>query len=156
MSSHLWWVHAHYSPQLVERWTYVSSPLLYSHPPGQEQVPQDEAHGGWCDEIIRGLDRRLPDNFSCWIVVFIWCKFLTILYGTPLYINVVTFISVPWVIICVRFGPSTLGNYVHARVLVPPKPGCDRSGIRGMLTIGRNLDRTGQPLLWGTDIPRVH
>jgi hypothetical protein len=33
MSSHLWWVHAHYSPQLVERWTYVSSPLLYSHPP---------------------------------------------------------------------------------------------------------------------------
>ena len=25
------------------------------------------------------------------------------------------------------------------------KPGCDRSGIRGMLTVGRNLDRTGQP-----------
>jgi hypothetical protein len=24
------------------------------------------------------------------------------------------------------------------------KSGCDRSGIRGMLTIGRNLDRTGQ------------
>jgi hypothetical protein len=28
-----------------------------------------------------------------------------------------------------------------------PKPGCDRSGIRGMLTVGWNLDRTGQPLL---------
>jgi hypothetical protein len=28
-----------------------------------------------------------------------------------------------------------------------PKPGCDRSGIRGMLTVGRNLNRTGQPLL---------
>jgi hypothetical protein len=28
----------------------------------------------------------------------------------------------------------------------PLKPGCDRSGIRGMLTVGRNLDRTGQPL----------
>jgi hypothetical protein len=27
-----------------------------------------------------------------------------------------------------------------------PKPGCDRIGIRGMLTVGRNLDRTGQPL----------
>ena len=26
------------------------------------------------------------------------------------------------------------------------KPGCDRSGIRGMFTVGRNLDRTGQPL----------
>jgi hypothetical protein len=34
------------------------------------------------------------------------------------------------------------------------KPGCDRSGIRGMLTIGRNLDRTGQPILtnlWYSD-----
>ena len=28
----------------------------------------------------------------------------------------------------------------------PLKSGCDRSGIRGMLTVGRNLDRTGQPL----------
>jgi hypothetical protein len=44
-------------------------------------------------------------------------------------------------------GPSTPGDYVRARVLVPLKPGCDRSGIRGMLTVGRNLDRTGQPML---------
>jgi hypothetical protein len=29
----------------------------------------------------------------------------------------------------------------------PLKSGCDRSGIRGMLTVGRNLDRTGQPIL---------
>jgi hypothetical protein len=28
----------------------------------------------------------------------------------------------------------------------PLKSGCYRSGIRGMLTVGRNLDRTGQPL----------
>jgi hypothetical protein len=27
-----------------------------------------------------------------------------------------------------------------------PKPGCDRSGIRGMLTVGRDLDRNGQTL----------
>jgi hypothetical protein len=54
---------------------------------------------------------------------------------------------VPWFIICVRLGPSTPGDYVRARVLAgAPKPGCDRSGIRGMLTVGRNLDRTGQPL----------
>jgi hypothetical protein len=64
-SSHLWGVHAHYYPQLVERWSYVSSPLLYSHPPGQEQVPQDEAHGGCCDDIVRGLGHRLPVNFGC-------------------------------------------------------------------------------------------
>ena len=41
------------------------SSLLLSHTPtGQEQVPQDEAHGGCCDEFVRGLDRRLPDNFG--------------------------------------------------------------------------------------------
>jgi hypothetical protein len=127
MSSRLWWVHAHYSTHLVKRWTYVSSPLLSHTSTGQEQVPQDEAHGGCCDEFMRGLGRRLPVNFGCSIVVFIWCNYLTILYRTLLYINVVTFISVPWVIICVRLGPSTLSDYVHARGLVPPKPGCDSS-----------------------------
>jgi hypothetical protein len=58
----------------------------------------------------------------------------------------VTFDHVPWFIICVRLGLSTPGDYVRARVLVPPKSGCDRSGIRAMLTVGRNLDRTGQSL----------
>jgi hypothetical protein len=29
---------------------------------------------------------------------------------------------------------------------LPLKPGCDRSGIRGMLIVGRNLDRTGKSL----------
>jgi hypothetical protein len=124
MSSHLWWVHAHYSPQLVERWTYVSSSLLYSHPPGQEQVPQDEAHEGCCEEFMNGLGRRLPVNFGCWIVVFIWCIYLTILYRTPLYIKDVTFVYVPWVIISVRLDPTTLGE-VRTRVLDPLKSGCD-------------------------------
>jgi hypothetical protein len=36
MNSHLWWVHAHYSPQLLERWTCVISPLV-SHTPPQEK-----------------------------------------------------------------------------------------------------------------------
>ena len=31
---------------------------------GQEQVPQDEAHGGCCDEFVSGLGRRLPVNFG--------------------------------------------------------------------------------------------
>jgi hypothetical protein len=30
---------------------------------------------------------------------------------------------VPWFIICVRLGPSTPGDYVRARVLVPRNPG---------------------------------
>jgi hypothetical protein len=33
-----------------------------------------------------------------------------------LYSKDVTFVSIPWVIICVRLGPSTHGDYVYARV----------------------------------------
>jgi hypothetical protein len=38
--------------------------LAVSHPTSPEQVPQDEAHGGCCDEFVRGLDRRLLVNFG--------------------------------------------------------------------------------------------
>ena len=74
------------------------------------------------------------------VIIYLFCTKLL------LYSKDVTFISVPLFIIYVRLGPSTPGDYVCARVLVPLKPGCDRSGIRGILTVGRNLDRTGQPL----------
>jgi hypothetical protein len=40
-------------------------------PPGQEQVPQDVAREGCCDEFVSDLGRRLPVNYGCWIVVFI-------------------------------------------------------------------------------------
>jgi hypothetical protein len=87
----------------------------YTHIPlGREQVPQDEEHEGCCDEFVRGLDRHLPINYGCWIVVFVWCNYLTIFYRTPLYIKDVTFIFVPWFIICVGLDPST--HLIHARV----------------------------------------
>jgi hypothetical protein len=38
--------------------------LSHTPPTGQEQVPQDEALGGCCDEFVRGLGRRLPVNFG--------------------------------------------------------------------------------------------
>jgi hypothetical protein len=44
---------------------------MYSHPPGQEQVPLDEEHEGCRDEFVSGLGRRLPVNYGCWIDVFI-------------------------------------------------------------------------------------
>jgi hypothetical protein len=43
---------------------YVSSPLLYSHPPGQGQVPRDKEHEGCHDEFVSGLGRRLPVNYG--------------------------------------------------------------------------------------------
>jgi hypothetical protein len=44
----------------------IYPPHAVSHPPptGQEQVPQDEAHGGCCDEFVRDLGRRLPVSFG--------------------------------------------------------------------------------------------
>jgi hypothetical protein len=38
--------------------------LSHTPPTGQEQVPQDEARGGCCDEFVSGLGRRLPVNFG--------------------------------------------------------------------------------------------
>jgi hypothetical protein len=40
----------------------------------------------------------------------------------------VTLDLVPWIIICVRLGPSTPGDYVRARVLVPRNPGVTGDG----------------------------
>ena len=147
MSSHLWRVHAHYSPQLVERWTYVSS-LLLSHTPHRSRTGTT-GWGAW-RMLWRVRERsRSSSPSQLWVagplspynvIIYLFCTELL------LYSKNVTFDPVPWFIICVRLGPSTPGDYVRARVLVPLKSGCDRSGIRGMLTVGRNLDRTGQPL----------
>jgi hypothetical protein len=38
--------------------------LAVSPPTSQEQVPQDETHGGCCDVFVRGLGRRLLVNFG--------------------------------------------------------------------------------------------
>jgi hypothetical protein len=135
---------AHYSPQLVELWTYVSS-LLLSHTPHRSRT--GTAGWGawkmlWC---VRERSRSSSPS-QLWVVgplspynVFIYLFCIELL----LYSKVVAFNPVPWFIICVRLGPSAPSDYVRARVLVPLKPGCDRSGIRGMLTVGRNLDRNG-------------
>jgi hypothetical protein len=63
--------------------------LAVSHPPptGQEQVPQDEAYGGCCDEFVRGLGHRLPVNFwlldRCLLIMYLFI-YLFILYRTPI------------------------------------------------------------------------
>jgi hypothetical protein len=46
----------------------------------------------------------------------------------------------------VRLGPSTPGDYVRTRVFVPRNPGVTEVVSEEMLTVGRNLDRYGQPL----------
>ena len=51
------------------------------------------------------------------VIIYLFCIELL------LYSKDVTFDPVPWFIICVRLGPSTPGDYVRARVLVPQNPG---------------------------------
>jgi hypothetical protein len=117
MNSHLWWVHAHYSPQLVEWWTYVSSPLL-SHTPHRSRTVTT-GWGAW--RMLRCVrERSRPSSPSqLWVAgslspydlfIYLFCTELL------LYSKVVIFVSVPWFIICVRLGPSTPGDYVRARV----------------------------------------
>jgi hypothetical protein len=50
------------------------------------------------------------------VIIYLFCTELL------LYSKDVTFDPVPWFIICVRLGPSTPGDYVRARVLVPRNP----------------------------------
>ena len=129
--------------------------LAVSHPPHRSRTGTT-GWGAW-RMLWRVRERSRPSSPSqLWVagplspynvIIYLFCTKLR------LYSKDVTFDPVPWFIICVRLGPSTPGDYVRARVLVPPKPGCDRSGIRGMLTVGQNLDRNGQnpyllTLLW--------
>jgi hypothetical protein len=130
VSSHLWQVHAHYSPQLVERWTYVSS-LLLSHTPHRSRTGTTGWGAWWMLRCVR--ERSRPSSPSqLWVAgplspynVFIYLFCIEFL----LYSKVVTFDLVSWFIICVRLGPSTPGDYVRARVLVPRNPGVTISGI---------------------------
>jgi hypothetical protein len=69
--------------------------LVVSHPTGQEQVPQDEAHGGCCDVFERS---RLSSPSQLWVagslypydvIIYLICTELL------LYSKVLTFVSIP-------------------------------------------------------------
>jgi hypothetical protein len=68
-----------------------------------------------------------------------------------LYSKNVTFDPVPWFIICVRLGPSTPGDYVRARVLVPRNPGVTQMCMGGTgiePTVGLGACRTDEGFHW--------
>jgi hypothetical protein len=124
VSSHLWRVHAHYSPQLVELWMYVSS-LLLSHTPHRSRIGT-AGWGAW-RMLWRVRERSRSSSTSqlwvarllspCNVIIYLFCTELL------LYSKDVTFDPMPWFIICVRLGPNTRADYVRARVLVPENPG---------------------------------
>jgi hypothetical protein len=143
MNSHLWWVHAHYSPQLVERWTCVSSPLL-SHTSHRRRT------SGSSGATHRGVrfDLGGVSQLTFWRQGWILDPFIFIFYFVRLplcnkYSDViVTFISIHSVIICVVF----FGACMRCTRLCSLNPGVTEVVSEEMLTVGWNLDRNGQPL----------
>jgi hypothetical protein len=115
-------------------------------PTGQEQVPRDQAHEGCCDEFMRGLGLRLLVNFGlldrCLLMMYLFIYFVQNSY----------YIVKMWYSFLYHYSSYVWGLVLVHLVIIswpgfgPLKPGCDRSGIKGMLTVGQNLDRTGQPL----------
>jgi hypothetical protein len=140
----------HYSPQLVERWTCVSSPLL-SHTPHRRRT------GGSRGATQRGVWSNLGgvSQLTLWRLGWILVRFIFIFYFVRLSLcnkysdDIVTFISIRSVIICVVF----FGAYMRCTMLCPLNPGVTEVVSEEMLTIGRNLNRNGQnpylhTLLW--------
>jgi hypothetical protein len=133
----------HYSPQLVERWICVSSPLL-SHTPHRRRTV---GSSGATHRVVR-FDLGGISQLTFWHQRCILVRSIFIFYFVRLPLcnkysyYIVTFISIHSVIIYVVF----FGACMRCTRLCPFKSGCDRSGIRAMLTVGRNLDRIGQPL----------
>jgi hypothetical protein len=120
MNSRLWWVHAHYSPQLIEQWTCVSSPLL-SH------TPHKRRSGGSSGATQRGVrfDIGGVSQLTFWRQGWILDPFIFIFYFIRLLLcnkysdYIMTFISIHSVIIyvvffgacmrCTRLCPLILG-----------------------------------------------
>jgi hypothetical protein len=97
VSSHLWRVHAHYSPQLVELWTYVSS-LLLSHTPHRSRTGTTGWGARRMSCCVRERSRPLSPS-QLWVagplspynvIIYLFCTELL------LYSKDVTFDPVPW------------------------------------------------------------
>jgi hypothetical protein len=120
MNSHLWRVHAHYSPQLVERWTCVRSPLL-SHTPHRRKIGSSRGatwRGVWLD--IGGVSQLTLWRQGCTLVHFIFIFYFVRLPLCNKYSDyIVTFISIHSVIMCVVF----FGTYMRCTRLYPLNPG---------------------------------
>jgi hypothetical protein len=140
VSSHLGRVHAHYSPQLVELWTYVST-LLLSHP--HRSRTGTTGWGVW-RMLWRVRERSRPSSPSqLWVAGPLSPNNVFIYFVQKSYYIVKMWHS----IMC--HDSSYVWDLVPAHLVIisrpgfgPLKPGCD-SGIGAMLTVGRNLDRTG-------------
>jgi hypothetical protein len=92
---------------------YVSSPLLYSHSPQVKdryhrmRHVKDVMMSSWVVYAIISQSTRVAGSMSSYdVIIYLFCTELLLCSKD------VTFVSVPWTIICVRLDPSTLGDYL--------------------------------------------
>jgi hypothetical protein len=110
----------HYSPQLVERWTCVSSPLL-SHTPHRRRIGGSRGATQWGVWSDLGGVSQLTLWCQGWTLVrsmFIF-YFVRLPLCNKYFDVIVTFISIHSVIICVVF----FGAYMRCTRLCPLNPG---------------------------------
>jgi hypothetical protein len=132
------------SPQLVELWSYVSSPLL-SHTPHRRRT------GGSSGVTHRGVQFDLGgiSELTFWRQGWILVRSIFIFYFVRLllcnkysdYCDIYLY-TLCYYICCL------LWRMYEMHPALSLKTGCDRSGIRGMLTVGQNLDRNWQTLTY--------
>jgi hypothetical protein len=132
----------HYSPQLVELWSCVSSPLL-SHTPPQEKNRWFKRSNATRSSIWSRW--RLPVDFMAprmdFSLIYIY------LVRHPLCNKYSDYCDIYLYTLC-YYICCLLWRMYEMHPALSLKTGCDRSGIRGMLTVGRNLDRNGQNLTY--------
>jgi uncharacterized membrane protein YccF (DUF307 family) len=124
--------------------------LVVSHPPQEKNKWFKRSHTTrsltWSRWRLRVEFLALRMDFSSFYIIF---YFVRLPLCNKYFYDIVTLISVHYVIICIVF----FGAYMRCTRLYPLNPGVTEVVSEEMLTIGRNLDRNGQnpyllTLLW--------
>jgi hypothetical protein len=144
MNSHLLWVHAHYSPQLVELWYFVSSLLRYINRPQEKNRWSRRRPTTKSTRLSRW---RLLVNFmaprnNIWFALLLSSIFVR--YFRYVIMIFVIFISIHFVIICDVHLWRTYGTHPTLSL----KYGCDISA-RSSTDLISSVD------LWSNDWERL-
>jgi hypothetical protein len=141
MNSHLWWVHATLFPHNLLSDEHVWAHPCCLTPPQEKNRWFKRSHT--TRSSIRSRWRLRVDLRQEWSLV----RFIFIFYFVriPLCNKYSDYYDIYLYTLC-YYICCLLWRMYEMHPALSLKTGCYRSGIRGMLTVGQNIDRTGQPL----------
>jgi hypothetical protein len=131
------------SPQLVDLWSCVSSPLL-SHTPHRRRTGGSRGATSRSSIWSRW---RLPVDLLAPRMDLVRSIFIFYFVRLPLCIKYSDYCDIYLYTLC-YYICCLLWRMYEMHSALSLKIGCDRSGIRGMLTVGRHLDRNWQTLAY--------